>query len=352
MRIRPTGIAVYGRGLIQALSDRSPARYELIHPLSRWGRRRSLRDAGAGLPIRAYTTGRSLASRYSLVHALDTRLPGGYSGPLVVTVFDVLSAMPESEELGFSSPRFRAKKLEAYDRLARSADAIITLSHSTRDALVESFRPRGPVYVIPPGVAVPEPLSVEERATLLAPLGIQAPFVLTVGALCPRKNVEACVRAALVARKTVPVLKLVLVGEPLPGWEGSAGARAVESARDLVVLAGYLPPRALQAAYQSAEAVVHLAHHEGYGLTVLEALVSGTPVLASDRGGIPEAAGGAAWLVNPDEPGAAGLHLLEILKKSPEVRARGLKGIAHARSLRWETTAERVEQVYHEVLGV
>ncbi len=268
-----------------------------------------------------------------------------------MTLFDVFSVMPESARLKFSSESFREKKRRAYERIATRASAIITLSEATRREIVRRLAPRCKVHVIPPGIIAPPVLSLEEARRELAPHRIEPPFVLTVGALCPRKNIEAGVRAVLAVRRVRPELKLVLVGEPSFGWHGSAGELAVRNAGEAVIVAGYLPARVLRAAYKMSEALLHLSHHEGYGLTVLEALASGTEVLASDRGGIPEAAGGAAWLVDPDDPDAAP-HVLEaILAGTSDKEVRRHRGLEHVRNLGWGTAAERVEQLYQEILG-
>ena len=93
--------------------------------------------------------------------------------------------------------------------------------------------------------------SRERVAQVLEAYGIRAPFLLSVGALCPRKNVEAIVETFEAARSLRPELKLVLVGEPAFGWEGSAGEVALRRCGNSVVLPGYLPRDALWCAYLS-----------------------------------------------------------------------------------------------------
>jgi alpha-1,3-rhamnosyl/mannosyltransferase len=296
-------------------------------------------------------SGGSLSARISLLHSLDTRIPRKYRGLLVVNVFDTLSALPMSEDLGFSSPEFRAKKLGAYREIARRAGAIVTLSNAVAQEFQARFETSARFLVVPPGVEAPlSPPGRDAAVEILRRRGAEPPFLLAVGALCPRKNVELAVRITALLRRDFPRLRLVLAGEPAYGWRGSAGEEAVLRHPGAVLPLGYLPRDELWAAYLAAEAVVHLSHYEGFGMTVLEALRAGTPVVASLRGGIPEAAGGAAWLVDPDRPGEVEAAVRQVLAGGPMVEARRRLGLEHARSLSWERAAEKVEELYHELL--
>jgi glycosyltransferase involved in cell wall biosynthesis len=347
---RPTGVGVYGRELVKALrAGGEPSGIVLVHPASRWAGRRALRDGGIDAQVRAYVSGRSLSRRFSVLHALDTRLPRSYSGPLVANLFDTLAVLPVTARLGLAPPGFRRKKEQAYRAIAERATAVITLSAAVRDEILARFPTRASVYVIPPGVAPPPPRAGDAAA--LARRGIAAPFVLCVGALCARKNLESVVGAFLVARRKRPRLRLVLAGEPSYGWEGSRGEAGARAAGSAVVLAGYLEREALWAAYRGASALLHLAHYEGYGLTVLEALSVGTPVVASGRGGIPEAAGGAARLVDPDDVEGAGEALLEVLEGGREVERRRHLGLSRAAGLTWARAAAGVAAVHRAVGG-
>jgi glycosyltransferase involved in cell wall biosynthesis len=344
---RPTGICVCGRALASALQQRSPGHYWLLCRWSKWRARRRFNIA----PWRPYVSGGSLSTRVSLLHSLDTRIPRKYRGLLVVNIFDTLSAMPISEEMEFSSREFRAKKLRAYREIALRADAVVTLSTAVAQQFQSRFETRARVLVIPPGAGGPLSLpSREEAVEILRRRGVEPPFLLSVGALCPRKNVELAVRVTASLRRDFPRLRLVLAGEPAYGWRGSPGEEAVRGESEAVAALGYLPRDELWAAYMAAEAVVHLSHYEGFGMTVLEALRAGTPVVASRRGGIPEAAGGAAWLVDPGDPGEVEASVRAVLEGGALVEGRRRLGLEHARRLTWERAAAKVEELYHELL--
>lgn len=340
---------MYGRSLTRALAKRNPGRYTLVHPWSRWRGQRQLREDFPELPLRVYSSGKGLEQRFSLVHSLDTRIPRSHDGPLVVNLFDTLSLLPLR---ALSSASFRRKKQRVYKKIGAQATAIVTLSEAVRDEIVNRISPRARVRVIPPGVdPPPRNLSAERVAQVLEGYGIRAPFLLSVGALCPRKNVEAIVEAFEAARSLRPELKLVLVGEPAFGWEGSVGQAASRRAGGSVISPGYLPRDALWCAYLGASALLHLSHYEGYGLTIVEALAARTPVVAADRGGVPEAGGGAAWLVNPDDREETLRALQQVLAGGEAVEERCAQGVRHASSLTWEAAARRMEELYREVGG-
>ncbi len=354
----PSGVWTYGEGLMAALVALRPERsHAQIHA---WGRvrrrnRRPLADR-ADLPIRGYWTGARLHRRFDLVHALDTRLPPAYGGPLVATLFDVISTLPDSADRNWSSREFRERKRRAYRRIAERADLVIAISNETKAQFLKLERPRAPVLAIPPGVAG-EFLASDRRqdqGDVSRRLRLPPRYFLSVGALCPRKNIEAVVGAYRRARERVPDLGLVLVGEPGTGWSDSAACREVGLLGDAVHLPGYLARRDLAAVYAGAEALLYLSHYEGWGLPVLEAMACGTPVIASRRGGIPEAAGGAALLVDPDLPGEIDAAI-EALRSSTEPRDRlrmrlRSEGRERAARFTWESAARQVDEAYRQAL--
>jgi glycosyltransferase involved in cell wall biosynthesis len=182
-------------------------------------------------------------------------------------------------------------------------------------------------------------------------LGLGGRYLLCVGALCPRKNLGAAVEAFRRARKRVGDLSLALVGEPTHGWESDPARKEIAGAGAAVKLLGYLPRRELASLYAGAAALLYLSHYEGFGLPVLEAMASGAPVVAARRGGIPEAAGEAALLVDPDRPEETDAALERILLD--EGCARELRSLGRARASRftWERAAREIDAAHAQLLS-
>jgi glycosyltransferase involved in cell wall biosynthesis len=119
---------------------------------------------------------------------------------------------------------------------------------------------------------------------------------------------------------------------------------AAESGLDGLELLGHVPDEQLPGLYRGAEAFVLPSLYEGFGLPVLEAMASGTPVVAANTTALPDTCGGAARLSEP-EPEALEQALTGLLRDREErVRLRGL-GLEHARRFTWERTASEVDAI-------
>jgi len=174
-------------------------------------------------------------------------------------------------------------------------------------------------------------------------------FVLYVGTLEPRKNLVRLIEAF--ARLREPALQLVLAGGR--GWYDEEVLARVEKLglQERVIIPGYVPGEELPLWYNSATIFAYLSLYEGFGMPILEAQGCGTPVLASDRSSLPEAAGDGALLVDPYDVAAiaAGLHrLLHDRTLRETLRQRGLN---HAARFTWQRTAAKTAAVYRRALG-
>jgi glycosyltransferase involved in cell wall biosynthesis len=131
-----------------------------------------------------------------------------------------------------------------------------------------------------------------------------------------------------------------------PDWRGLARELRLD---DRVLFVERVPEEDLPAIYQGALAFLFPSRPEGFGLTPLEAMACGTPVLCSDATSLPEAVGDAALLLPADDARAWAAAIARICGE-PELRARlHAAGLRQARLFRWHDTARRVVAVLQEV---
>jgi alpha-1,3-rhamnosyl/mannosyltransferase len=182
---------------------------------------------------------------------------------------------------------------------------------------------------------------------------VEGPYVLFVGGLEPRKNLEALVRAFdLLSDHRV---WLVVAGGPVQWAPGHVDdlERAISglsaSARARIVRAGYVSDADRTALLAGAEALAYPSRYEGFGFPILEAFAADVPVLTSNVSSMPEVAGDAALLVDPDDVAAIARGLDEIVGDEDvraTLRAAGATRIA---SFTWERCAEATVAVLHDV---
>ncbi|MDK9698053.1 MAG: glycosyltransferase family 4 protein [Siculibacillus sp.] len=291
---------------------------------------------------------------------LPTRLGGrllwspSNTGPIairrqVVTVHDLATFDIPS---GFSRS-FRTTYAAILPLLLPRVEAILTVSHFTRDRLMDRFDlPADRIHVTHLAVdhdrfRLREPAEVEAFRTAH---GLPARFALFVGAMSGRKNVAGLLSAWQAALGEIdPDVELIIAG-------GSGPSRVLEGTRlerlpPRTRLIGHVADEDLPLLYAAASLFTYPSLYEGFGLPVLEAMASGTPVLTSSTTSLPEVAGDAAVLIDPHDLDdiAAGLVAFFAGRTSAsDLRAAGLR---RAAEFRWERTAEATRAVLERHAG-
>ena len=240
-------------------------------------------------------------------------------------------------------------------RRYRSADHVIAISRATA-AELDHFLGLGSerVSVVSSGIDGSRWTSdahAEDREHL-ASRGLEGRrFVVCVGDADWRKNSEGMFRALGLARESEATLQLLWVGklsEERSRWvRAQAASLGVAGACRFL---GYVPDAALKAIYRAALATLFVSRAEGFGYPVLEAMASGCPVITSNVSSLPEVAGDAALLVDPEDSHAiaqAMLHLCREPRRRHELKRRGL---VRARAFSLESQARETLAVYRRVL--
>ena len=136
------------------------------------------------------------------------------------------------------------------------------------------------------------------------------------------------------------------------GWLYDSVFQAVEEHRvaDTVRFLDYVPEDDLVALYSTADVLAMPSAYEGFGIPVIEAMACGAPVVCSDGGALPEAAGGAALIVPVDDDIASLADaLVAVTSETSRQEAMRARGLARAAEFTWERVARRHLEVYHRV---
>ncbi|HKW79243.1 MAG TPA: glycosyltransferase family 1 protein [Candidatus Limnocylindria bacterium] len=286
-------------------------------------------------------------SRPRIYHSVQLGLPALRAYRTAVTIHDL--APLHWPEHYLRLPHARVGHLWQY-ALAKRADAIIAVSEATKRDVIERLGvPESRVTVIPEAVDAsfdPPPRDMAQ-ARVATSFGIDGPYVLYVGQFDPRKNMDGLVSAFARAAESHPDLRLVVAGDlgKLAPFLHDALDRG-RAPRSRVALVGHVPDSDLAALYAGAECLLHAALLEGFGLTPLESLAAGTPVVGLRAGAVEEVVGDAGLLVEPDALGDALLRYLDDESLRTRLRAGSR---ARAALFSWDRAARDTLDLYRRL---
>jgi len=362
---RTRGIGRYSRNLLAAFARRAPG--DISWTLLTLGNFPSA-DPSALPPHRTRATLRlrrpeltmlvvdplllpfELAGQGDLYHSVQLGLPARSRMPVVLTIHDLAPLRWPSHYLRLPYAALGHRWQYA---LAKRADAIIAVSEATKaDVVARLGIAAERVRVIPEAVdASFDPPSHAIGASVARErFGVPGRYVLYVGQFDPRKNMAGLFGAFARAADRDRELRLVVVGtlgRLAPFMRSALEESGLDPA--IVVITGEVDDPTLAALYAGAECLLHAAWLEGFGLTALESLAAGTPVVAYRAGAVAEVVGDAGVLVDEGDPSALGDALVSVLDDEP-LRAR-LVERAKPRAARfsWDRAADDTLAVYRSV---
>lgn len=323
-------------------------------------RQHALKHELIGKTLRpAFSTIRALAYDLSVArqdidffHALSFRPPGLRSTvPCVPVVYDLsFVRYPELH------PQPRLRWLKHLPQVLENAPLVHTISRFSAEEIEDVYNfPGRNIRVIPPGVSPIYFCHDVPHTGILDKLQIRrGQYVISVGTLEPRKNLETLLRAyALLPKPTRLKMPLVLIGRS--GWGNVRDSSTLRSlvADGTAIVAGFLSDLELHNLYSNARALFFPSIYEGFGMPISEALACGCPVVASNVASMPEAAAGAARLVPPLDIEAWNAELRHSIDSDEfgDVSARKRRK-EHVSRFTWKHSAEQTLRLYNEVASL
>ena len=273
----------------------------------------------------------------------NVSLPAPRRGVVVATIQDVAPlVLPDPRRRKFlKNLRWRRR----YRFTAKRAHMILAISRFTRD---EVHRVLGvPLERMRVTLLAADDLRIppaERDAEALARLGVRKPYVLAVGAADRRKNLGLLDRAMPRVTAAFPQASLVLAG---PRRREARGQREPSWQRTL----GFVSDEDLMSLYRCARVVVAPSSYEGFGLPVLEAMQLGAPVIAARATSLPEAGGGAAVYVEPDDDEALSREIGRVLSDDAVYAAMRDASLAQSARFSWDETAERTLAAFDDAVA-
>ncbi len=343
------GVGVYTTQILHAMAvDRPDCGIDVFGPPGGFAH---VPDATYHLLPRARLVGRHL----QWPAAMRRLHPDAYFGPagaLPLTGVGVPSVITVHDLAIYRNPGWFPGRQPLATRLVvpRSvlrADVVIAVSENTARDIVDIFgRERSRIQVVHHGLSPKlRPMSTEERAEARTRLKLPERFILFVGTVEPRKNLETLLDAWVMMRDRPD---LVVVGawgwlyEPIREKMARLGPRVHH-------LEG-VDPDELPAIYNLARILAHPAWYEGFGLPPLEAMACGTPVIVSDRSSLPEVVGDAGITVPADDPEAWRKQLERVMGDTQLAADLRHRGIVRSAEFSWPRSAQQTWRAIDDVL--
>lgn len=286
--------------------------------------------------------------KVDLLHCPKSAIPYYVPCPTIVTLHDLIPLRhPETEK--FVARVYWNIQIPI---AARKSSFIITDSEHARQEIIEDFNvPPERIKAVMLGF---NPAMLEERAPAGAAVvrgkyGLPEGYLLYVGTIQPRKNIDTLIEAYASLRSCrAGMPKLVIVGRK--GWlYDKLFARIAElGLTDQILFTGFVPDEELPYIYDGAKLFAYLSFFEGFGLPPLEAMACGIPVITSDATSLPEVVADAGITVPPEDAAAVAAAIARLLDDPEYAALLGKRGRERAELFSWEAAARETLAIYRK----
>jgi alpha-1,3-rhamnosyl/mannosyltransferase len=285
-----------------------------------------------------------------LIHATDQLIPIRHQKPVVSTVMDVIPlSNPE-----FIRAQSRFIKPFIWKKLTQQSDHIITISEFSKNEIARQM-------AFPPEKITSIPLAVDDRyfesihkdriQEVLNQFLIDRPFLLFLGSIQPRKNLLRLLRAhASLPNNLAKAFPLVIAGKL--AWDDGETLHAIQKgvSEKRCIWLNYVSDFEKRCLLQATLGMVFASLYEGFGLPILEAFASNTPVITSNCTSMPEVAGNCALLVDPTDTESIRDALITLLEEPLSVSDLKSRALERAKQFTWIKVASETAKVYRLLL--
>jgi glycosyltransferase involved in cell wall biosynthesis len=276
---------------------------------------------------------------------------------LISSIHDVMylkdySEVPKSASLYQRAGRFYRKMIvpRTIDRLVR----VLTISKFSKYDILAHFPELDDETVTVIYEAANECYRTVDKVSALQRIGDKFDFagdyILTLGALDPRKNTELVINKYLELKAENSIReKLLIVG--IPNWRRTKFFSDIEGSKfqSEIIFADYVSEADLVDLYNCAKVFLYPSLYEGFGIPLLEAMACGAPVITSNTTSVPEVVGDAALLINPRSGTELGGALMTLLTNEDLRTALISRGRERAKEFSWKKVAEKTLEIYQQV---
>lgn len=280
--------------------------------------------------------------RSDITHFFQYVVPPKVKGKIVNTIYDmVLMRFPETMEKG----NYEVMKNRLFSSIERS-NRLITISEFSKREIIElTGYPKEKIDIVYPAASISN--TCADRKVVLEKYNITKPFLLFVGSIEPRKNLERLIQAFCKFKSGGGYDgQLVLCGAS--GWKNERIHEAAETSpySHDIIFTGYVTVEERNALYKNASAFVFPSIYEGFGIPPLEAMYWGCPVICSNAASLPEVGGDSVCYVDPysEEDIAEGID--RVLNDREYEKKLVISGKEQCRKFSWDTSAKALEAVY------
>lgn len=291
-----------------------------------------------------------IENHYRLYHSTNYILPYFCSFPSILTIHDLIT---------FEYPKLCQRESVFYFKLLLSrsikrATKIIAVSNTIKNDILRRFDvPDAKIEVVYHGInlILKKTENIDNLKKTRQKYHLPERYILFVGNIEPKKNLERLIRAFDKLRKTTELKhKLVIVGKK--GWKYNSVFKTIDELkiRNEIIFTGYVPEVDLSTIYSMADLFMFPSLYEGFGIPPLEAMACEVPVIVSNKGALPEVTGGRCLQIDPYNVQEITEVMYKLLTDTNLRRKSILQGNEWVKQFSWEKAAKETLNVYEQAI--